>query len=96
MVVLWTHGNYWRLTGNSFTRTHQQTGWPRIHYSLTARDRANMQYSAGVMLRMMKETGASVALPIYDSFRTWRRGRDGEAGLDEYLKVSRRAVPHIE
>lgn len=70
-------------------RTHTPTGWPRIHYSLTARDRANMQHSASVMLRMMKETGALVALPIYDSFRTWRRGRDGEAGLDEYLKVRR-------
>lgn len=62
------------------------TGWPRIHYSLTARDRANMMHSAGVMLRMMKETGASLVMPIYDSFRTWRRGRDEEE-LDGYIKV---------
>jgi hypothetical protein len=39
------------------------------------------------MLRMMTETGAALALPINDSFRSWRRGRDGAEGVDDYLKV---------
>jgi len=39
------------------------------------------------MLKMMTETGAALALPINDSFRSWRRGRDGAEGVDEYLKV---------
>lgn len=69
----------------------QTTGWPRVHYSLTSRDRANMLHSSGVVLRMMQATGASLVMPIYDSFRTWRRGRDDDKeGLDGYIKVGRR------
>jgi hypothetical protein len=42
------------------------------------------------MLKMMTGTGAVVALPLNDSFRTWRRGRDGVGeGLAGYLKVRR-------
>ena len=47
-----------------------------------------MLHSSGVMLRMMQATGASLVMPIYDSFRTWRRGRDDDKeGLDGYIKV---------
>ena len=49
-----------------------------------------MLHSSGVMLRMMQATGASLVMPIYDSFRTWRRGRDDDTeGLDGYIKVGR-------
>lgn len=66
----------------------KNTGWPRVHYSLTARDRENLLHSTGVMARMMEGTGAALVMPVNDAFKTWRRGRDGEgAGLEAYLKV---------
>lgn len=62
-----------------------------MHYSLTPRDRRNLQHSVRVMHQMFLKTGAALVMPVYDAFRTWRRGRDGEEGLEEYLKVGARA-----
>lgn len=66
---------------------HDELGWPRVHYSLTPRDRQNMLHSVGVMAQMMLKTGASLVMPVYDGFRSWRKGRDGEGGLEAYVKV---------
>ncbi len=69
-------------------------GVPRVHYLLSKRDRANLQHSVEVMLRMVKNQGAKLALPVNEGFKTYRPHRDetetqGEAGFEAYLEYLR-------
>jgi len=72
-------------------------GEPQVHYLLTKKDQANLQYSVGVMLKMMIAQGAALALPVNESMRTYRPHRDeasgttrGGKGMSEYLKYVRK------
>lgn len=39
------------------------------------------------MVKMMKNQGAKLVLPVNESFKTYRPHRDGEEGFEPYLKV---------
>jgi len=70
-------------------------GAPRVHYLLTKKDRGNLQSSVEVMMRMVVRQGAKLALPVNESFRTYRPHRDekkmkegGKKGLDEEVGLA--------